>query len=152
MVLQIGHPGSSTVCSFPVQTDDTITIGSGSMAVLRIESPQIADMHALIDLNTGKPVIYDMGSGFGTRLNGETIDTVLPLRPGDTIELAGIPIVVSAKAVSTAPAPSPASAAPSKVVCEACEGAGMVRKKGWFVSSMVYCTACDGTGLVRRRG
>ncbi|UCC87028.1 MAG: FHA domain-containing protein [Anaerolineales bacterium] len=52
---------------------------------------RVSRRHAIITWRNRTPHVEDMGSGFGTRLNGETllIGQAVPLKPGDHIWLGG---------------------------------------------------------------
>jgi pSer/pThr/pTyr-binding forkhead associated (FHA) protein len=52
---------------------------------------RVSRRHAIITWRANQPYLEDLGSGFGTRINGETllIGHVVPLKPGDHIWLGG---------------------------------------------------------------
>ncbi len=52
---------------------------------------RVSRRHALIHWRNGKPYLEDLGSGFGTRVNGQVLllGQSVPLRPGDHIWLGG---------------------------------------------------------------
>jgi pSer/pThr/pTyr-binding forkhead associated (FHA) protein len=52
---------------------------------------RVSRRHAIITWRKGVPYVEDLGSGFGTRLNGKTLllGQAAPLRPGDHIWLGG---------------------------------------------------------------
>jgi pSer/pThr/pTyr-binding forkhead associated (FHA) protein len=52
---------------------------------------RVSRRHAIVTWRHGIPYVEDLGSGFGTRLNGETllIGHAIPLKPGDHIWLGG---------------------------------------------------------------
>ena len=52
---------------------------------------RVSRRHAIITWRANRPYLEDLGSGFGTRLNGETlfIGQAAPLKPGDHIWLGG---------------------------------------------------------------
>lgn len=54
-------------------------------------SMRVSRRHAIITWRNNLPCVEDLGSGFGTRLNGETllIGQAVPLKPGDHIWLGG---------------------------------------------------------------
>ena len=63
-----------------------IDLNSGGDAAIRVSR-----RHAIITWRNGNPCVEDLGSGFGTRLNGEVllIGQAIPLKPGDHIWLGG---------------------------------------------------------------
>lgn len=52
---------------------------------------RVSRRHAIIHWHDGKPYVEDLGSGFGTRVNGRMIliGQAVPLKPGDHIWLGG---------------------------------------------------------------
>jgi pSer/pThr/pTyr-binding forkhead associated (FHA) protein len=58
---------------------------SGEVAV------RVSRRHAIITWRNGAPYVEDLGSGFGTRLNGEMLllGQAVSLKPGDHIWLGG---------------------------------------------------------------
>jgi len=52
---------------------------------------RVSRRHAIIHWRKGKPYLEDLGSGFGTRVNGQMmlIGQAVPLKPGDHIWLGG---------------------------------------------------------------
>lgn len=52
---------------------------------------RVSRRHAIITWRNGSPYVEDLGSGFGTRLNGEVLmlGQAVPLKPGDHIWLGG---------------------------------------------------------------
>ncbi|MEJ2757175.1 MAG: FHA domain-containing protein [Anaerolineales bacterium] len=57
-----------------------------------ITDPNVSRYHARIVLNDGKFYLEDLGSTYGTKLNGKEIK-VKQLFNGDTISIAGTPIL-----------------------------------------------------------
>ena len=67
--------------------DEMVTIGKGAAAVLQIEDPDLADLHAAVQLtDDGSVTLLDLGSEGGTLLNGEKINNS-PVSDGDEIRL-----------------------------------------------------------------
>jgi pSer/pThr/pTyr-binding forkhead associated (FHA) protein len=66
-------------------TPDVDLNSSGDVAI------RVSRRHAIITWRKGNPYIEDLGSGFGTRLNGEMLllGHAVPLKPGDHIWLGG---------------------------------------------------------------
>jgi pSer/pThr/pTyr-binding forkhead associated (FHA) protein len=66
-------------------TPDIDLDSSGEVAV------RVSRRHAIITWRKGLPYVEDLGSGFGTRLNGEMLllGQAVPLKPGDHIWLGG---------------------------------------------------------------
>jgi len=73
---------------------ESVTIGKGPAAMLRVESESVADLHAVINVNDdGSVQLLDLGSASGTMVNGEPVSNVT-LTAGDTIEIGEIRVVV----------------------------------------------------------
>ncbi|MFH1466777.1 MAG: AgmX/PglI C-terminal domain-containing protein [Pseudomonadota bacterium] len=73
---------------------ESVTLGKGPAAMLRVESASVADLHAVINVNDdGSVQLLDLGSASGTRVNGEPVSNVT-LSAGDTIEVGEIRVVV----------------------------------------------------------
>ncbi|MCO4768816.1 MAG: FHA domain-containing protein [Deltaproteobacteria bacterium] len=67
--------------------DEMVTIGKGAAAVLQINDPDLADLHAAVQLaDDGSVTLLDLGSEGGTLLNGEKINNS-PVADGDEIRL-----------------------------------------------------------------
>jgi len=67
--------------------DEMVTIGKGAAAVLQINDPDLADLHAAVQLaDDGSVTLLDLGSEGGTLLNGEKINNS-PVNDGDEIRL-----------------------------------------------------------------
>lgn len=74
---------------------ESVTIGRGTAAMLRIDDPALADLHAVINVNDdGSVQLLDLGSPAGTRVNGQPISNTL-LRTGDEVTAGGLRLVVS---------------------------------------------------------
>ncbi len=79
---------------------DSVSLGKGTAAMLRIDGEGIADLHAIVNLNDdGSVQLLDLGSVTGTRLNGEAVSNAA-LSDGDRIEMGDIQVVVSIRSAS----------------------------------------------------
>ena len=69
----------------------TVTIGRAEGNDIRIEDPSISRRHARIlvewDGDERRTLIEDAGSSYGTRVDGEPVESARPLRPGAQIRL-----------------------------------------------------------------
>ncbi len=76
---------------------------------------RVSRRHASIRWRDGLPHVEDLGSGFGTRLQGEVLPlgAVIPLSPGDHIWLAGCVLAYEVEAVSEPATQSPATQSPA---------------------------------------
>jgi pSer/pThr/pTyr-binding forkhead associated (FHA) protein len=76
-------------------SDESITIGQGAAAMLRVENDALAELHAVINIGEdGTVQLLDLGGEGGTKVNGESVNNTA-LRTGDTIEIGAIRIIVS---------------------------------------------------------
>ncbi len=74
---------------------ESVTIGKGPAAMLRLEGERLADLHAVINVNDdGTVQLLDLGSAEGTSVNGELISNV-SLSSGDQIQIGDIRLVVN---------------------------------------------------------
>jgi pSer/pThr/pTyr-binding forkhead associated (FHA) protein len=74
---------------------ESVTIGRGPAAMLRIDNDSIADLHAVINVNDdGTVQLLDLGDPGGTKVNGETVNNT-NLRTGDQIEVGRVRVAVS---------------------------------------------------------
>lgn len=69
--------------------DQICVLGRGPGCGLQIPSREASRNHAEVRFEEGRFVLRDLGSTNGTFLNGERVEGVRPLRPGDRIEIGG---------------------------------------------------------------
>jgi hypothetical protein len=104
-----------------------VTIGKGEAAVLRVDDPEMADMHCAVQpTDDGTIMVMDLSGENGTRLNGEAVNNA-PVQHGDVIECGNSKLVVQfggAEEAAAAPpvaepelptAPAPPAAPPPPV-------------------------------------
>jgi hypothetical protein len=94
-------PSGKLVLSFEIFRDgqlvrkeeisaESVTIGKGAAAMLRIDDPDMADLHAVINVNDdGTVQLLDLGSAAGTQVNG-TVVANANLRTGDAISVGAV--------------------------------------------------------------
>jgi len=76
-------------------TAESVTIGRGPAAMLRIDHHALADLHAVINVNDdGTVQILDLGGPSGTVVNGERISNT-NLASGDTLQIGVVSIEVA---------------------------------------------------------
>jgi len=82
-----------------VTTDrEIIRIGRLPTAHIRLDDPEIARLHAVVEVNGDHPpTLIDLGSNRGTRLNGALVGKA-KLRPGDELEIG--PFIVRLEGAS----------------------------------------------------
>ena len=74
---------------------ESVTIGRGPAAMLRIDNPALADLHAVINVNDdGSVQILDLGGPTGTSVNGSRVSST-KLESGDRIEVGPVKIQVN---------------------------------------------------------
>jgi pSer/pThr/pTyr-binding forkhead associated (FHA) protein len=114
-----GGPSDGSV--FPLSKGAAILIGSGRLAQLRLDTPEIGSAHARVDWDDSGISITDNGSSTGTFVNGEQVETALLLDgdrvsfvPADAKHRTQVPrLLVRIPSGSVLLAPPPAPAAPS---------------------------------------
>jgi hypothetical protein len=81
---------------FPLN-EPVINIGRDPTNHLLLEDTRISRLHAQIRLIQGRFMIFDLDSKGGTYVNGVPVTSQL-LKPGDVIQLAGVPLVYGQEA------------------------------------------------------
>jgi pSer/pThr/pTyr-binding forkhead associated (FHA) protein len=89
-----------------------ITIGRHSGNTIALPVAKASRHHATITLEGGQIMLADQGSGNGTFLNGQRIQRA-PVRPTDTIEIAGVRLTVTLAEAPAAASPSQPAARPA---------------------------------------
>lgn len=87
-------------------TQESVTVGAGQTADLRITGGQVSDIHAMFDASRGDDVfIMDLGSASGTFVNDKKVNKQ-KLAVGDAIKLGDVLLTVEAigEAAQEAPA------------------------------------------------
>lgn len=75
-------------------TQESVTVGAGSSADLKIEGDQVSDIHAMFDASRGNEIfIMDLGSASGTFVNDKKVNKQ-KLSEGDSIKLGNVNIEV----------------------------------------------------------
>ena len=104
MFLEVISPAgkASTV---PLEAD-SLDVGTGNACRVRLSDPSVARCHARISrhVETGKYFILDLGSAWGTAVNGESIVRYGPLGEADVIAIGAHKLKVVADATRAAPA------------------------------------------------
>jgi len=76
-------------------TQESVTVGAGSSADLKVEGDQVSDIHAMFDASRGSEVfIMDLGSASGTFVNDKKVNKQ-KLSEGDSIKLGNVTIAVT---------------------------------------------------------
>jgi hypothetical protein len=84
--------------TFPL-TQPLINIGRDPANHLQLEDIRISRLHAQIRFIQGEFIIFDLDSKGGTFVNGVPVTSQV-LKPGDVIQLAGVPLVYGQDAAS----------------------------------------------------
>lgn len=113
--LKIKTPdGKSAESSFDA---DSVLIGSGPSAVLRLEDPEVSSIHAVIKVTPeGVVTIIDLGSEAGTTVNGAPVTEPVTLKQGDQIQVGRVSIVLESAVGASAPAKAHVLAEEDKTV------------------------------------
>lgn len=72
-----------------------MTVGRSSRHTVHLPDPSVSRDHAEIILTDGRPVIRDLGSRNGTRLNGVRVEGEAPLSAGDRLEIGAYLLLVA---------------------------------------------------------
>ena len=80
---------------------ESVTIGRGPAAMLRIDDEALADLHAVVNVQEdGTVQILDLGHANGTQVNGEAVSGNASLASGDTVSIGPITVAVSIQAAA----------------------------------------------------
>jgi hypothetical protein len=74
---------------------DSVLIGSGSSAVLRLDDAAVSSIHAVVKVGAeGAITIIDLGSEAGTTVNGVEVTEAVALKSGDLLGIGGVKLVL----------------------------------------------------------
>jgi pSer/pThr/pTyr-binding forkhead associated (FHA) protein len=73
--------------TFWVQEGQSVTIGRGETADVRIDNVAVSRQHATLELRNGTHYLTDLGSVNGTLVNGEKVKGTMPVTGADLIEI-----------------------------------------------------------------
>jgi putative peptide zinc metalloprotease protein len=90
---------------------DSMTIGRGDTADVKLEDRTVSRLHARIDSTPGGPMISDAGSRFGVTVSGQRLSEPLPLTVGAVIVLGNVTLRVESALAPLASAGGPVGAA-----------------------------------------
>ena len=94
--------------------DESVIIGRGEQAILRVEDPAMDETHCAVSRNPdGTIMLMDFGSESGTLLNGQKIENSV-IQSGDHIECGNTKLVLNVGAAQAVAAPQPAAAPPAE--------------------------------------
>lgn len=83
-------------------TEASITIGSGDSALLQVENEGLAELHAVVNVESdGSVSLLDLGSEAGITLNGQKISNAT-LKSGDAFEVGSLRFVIATEAANVA--------------------------------------------------
>ena len=92
--------------------DESVIIGRGEQAILRVEDPAMDETHCAVSRNPdGTIMLMDFGSESGTLLNGQKIENSV-IQNGDHIECGNTKLVLGVGAAQAVAAPQPPAAPP----------------------------------------
>src|SRR5688500_14695142 len=105
-----------------VHDSDSILIGSGPSAVLRLDDPAVSSIHAVIKVSPdGHVTIIDLGSEAGTTVNGHAVTEPVMLKVGDQVGVGGARVVITqlgapkAHVLADTDVPAPATQRPQQL-------------------------------------
>lgn len=81
---------------FQVELKDSLTAGRSPKADIEVDDDRVSRMHFAIHMEEGHPVLHDLQSRNGTKVNGEKAD-VTPLKPGDEIRVGSTRLFIEGK-------------------------------------------------------
>lgn len=133
---------------------ESMTIGRGDTADVKLEDRTVSRLHARIDSTPQGPMISDAGSRFGVTVAGQKLSEPRRLTAGTEIRLGNVTIRVESAIAATAPAggavagggqgrirPTPPSSFPSTPPSSGC-----ARRCRWPATARCG-PACDRAGL-----
>lgn len=75
---------------------DSVLVGSGPSAVLRLEEEGVSSIHAVIKVSPeGEVMVTDLGSEGGTTVNGNAVTEPVTLSVGDTIRVGEVDLEIT---------------------------------------------------------
>jgi len=75
-------------CMLPVEEGSQLVIGRGGTGTdLIVEDEHVSRVHSRFFVQNGQRLVEDMGSRWGTKLNGESLTDPKPLKHGDEIRI-----------------------------------------------------------------
>ncbi len=75
---------------------DSVLIGSGPSAVLRLDGQGVSSIHAVIKVSPeGEVIVTDLGSEGGTTVNGNAVTEPVTLSVGDTIRVGDVDLEIT---------------------------------------------------------
>ena len=90
----LGGPGtgltvvrSDTQNGLQIDVRQTIVLGSGSEADVRIDDAYASDLHARLEPEEESLTLADLGSTSGTYVNGKRVTAAVALSRGDSIQI-----------------------------------------------------------------
>jgi hypothetical protein len=75
---------------FPLTEGAELTVGAAAHCGVRLVTPDVSRMHALIACRLGRIVVLDLGSRNGTFVAGKRIGREVELAPGDTVHFSSV--------------------------------------------------------------
>ncbi|MGI5860684.1 MAG: AgmX/PglI C-terminal domain-containing protein [Myxococcales bacterium] len=91
LVLKIVGPDGS-VHEVTKEDADSVILGSGPAAAVKIEDEKVAGLHCMIKLEGGAASVIDFGSETGTKVGGQAISAPTPVKAGDVIEIGSVKV------------------------------------------------------------
>lgn len=142
-----GPDGTSAVTS---SEQESILIGSGMGAALRVVDPAVSSLHCMIKVEDGKVALIDLGSQSGTLVHERSVREPVTLASGAVITLGASRIKVTFGPEASSEAAARAGEAP---VGEDAHGAGWLSRPGNATERdrVLEISACWGDAIVAVR-
>ncbi len=113
ITLQITGPQGQV--SESVSDLESIIVGSGAGAAVKIADPKVSNLHCLLKVEkNGNVTVIDLGSESGTKLKDQSVKSPEIVSSGDTITIGGstVRVLIGSSASAVAPPPPPAMSPP----------------------------------------
>src|SRR5258705_13464419 len=102
---------------------ESVILGSGSGATVKITDPRVSNLHAMLKVEkTGTVSVMDLGSEHGTTVKDQRIKDPITLASGDTLNIGGsqvkvffgdeAPTEMNSVPTNGVPAPTPSAPPP----------------------------------------
>lgn len=84
---------------FPL-TGEAVVLGRSAEAGIQLNHVEVSRRHCVLTFSEGRWRIEDLGSRWGTRINGRRITSPVELSPGDSIATGPVQLVLAAGSIS----------------------------------------------------
>lgn len=88
-VLEIVEPAAQAGCAFPLEKR-AMLIGRAPACQIRASAPGVSRVHCAALLRDGRPFVMDLGSSYGTFVNGARTHGETELCHGDALQVGAL--------------------------------------------------------------